>query len=836
MIARWLLASSLFLTLSLSGANYLPNSSFELGMGRGWWFQNGSTFPLGETMPPNAMLTNSAYYGGYSFRFPTVGYLRSRPVYLTAGTWTMSFYAKVASGTYSAFYWRLCPVPEMDHYPTQSGSVGTAWDRFTHTVTLTTNAFCVAYFMSLTDNTKFPQVDGVQIESGGSATAYAPLSEVEFALDTGATATNGIFLSADTKAFQIKTYNNGGATATNNVFTSVYDTFNNLLGTNYTVVTAGVGATTNTVSLPAHTGWMDIIGRSLAHDSLDELTVAVLPYAASLTVNTNLLMGNHPHNSTYYAAKYRRMGYGWFRPLSPAYDMLGWDHLEVTKGVWTFNDAAVTRVKNAGCEILGILNGGSGDGGWMTWATNLDGSPKIADFTNYAYTVAARYGSAGTGEIRYWEVLNEPQNFVGTFSNVVDYADLLTQTCQALRDADPNSRIVAMAGASDETWSASVWAALDAATKAKIGAVSCHLYSWNTADPNSTDYNSFWLDWKNTWSGIRPVWFTESGYWGGPGYKGLNGFTPYLYEIFSTFTYECDRGERLYRQQYEIERWMDAVIRALGNGFQQVDYYDARGFTTNPALTSSGANTVEEHNDSVRPHAVSTVILQNLIGAGVAGGRFTNTATVALEMYSWSTPMLAVWNNDRTLRTLTLTNSNVGVVDYMGNVIQTNSATIPVGRSVRYILSSTLNEGQLRQTFTNATVATATDTEAPKVAFYIAPTGNYTTGDPMTLCRWDSVDNRRVNYSGVTAERTNVVYKWKLDSGAYSAFSASNHVWLPTSMANGNHVLYVTAQDAGVNSAEYTYEFAPEPTAPLPPGVTKVIRAATGKVGQITTP
>lgn len=825
-----LLIGWVLLALGVSAANYVPNSSFELGVTRGWWYYSGSSPSVAEDVAPCQMMTNDCFHGTYSFRWPGAGYLYSRSFWLTAGTYTMSFYtkARVAGAT---FGYTLVPLGSIASPSWTTLTTTTTWARYNHSYTTATNGLFICRFYCTGSPTTFPELDAVQVESGGSATAYAPLSEVEFALDTAIT--NGVYCTGDAKEFQIKTYNNGGATATNSVMTSVYDTFNNVLGTNYTVVTAGVGNTTNTLALPAHTGWMDIIGRSLNHDSLDELTVSVLPFIEDTSGDTNLLLGTHTHESTYFAAKYRKQGNGWFRTLHPAVALTRWDYIETPHDTWNYDDAGVTRVVNAGLEIFGCL-ATLDHLHWPAWATNAPLG--IPDFTNYAGRLAQRYGSLGTDQIHYWEVLNEPQEYTGTFAIEANYTNILVQTCLALKAADPACHIFAMAGQDDEVWAQTVWGLLTAPQKAMIEGVSCHRYTWYVADPNATDYNSFWHDWIDVFTGICPVWYNEGGVLGAPSYKGLNGLFIYNYDLYGTPTYECQRGERYYRLPYSIDRWNDAITRALGEGMTQVDFYDASYFVQQDATDDAGQLTLEEPNDTVKPHAATQAIMQYLINGGTASRRITVGGSANVEAYSWSTPLVAIWNNDRALRTLTLTNSNWGLLDYMGNVIQTNSLTLPITRSLRYMVSSLVTEAQFRQMVANATVAPGVDNQAPKVVFYIAPTGNYVTGDPMTLCRWDSVDNFRFNYSGVAAERTNVVYKWKLDSGSYSAFSASNHVWLSSSMANGNHVLYVTAQDAGGNSAEYTYEFAPEPSPPLPPGSTKVIRATTGKVGQITTP
>lgn len=776
----------------------------------------GNNDYAGNAAAISGRLNATAYHGSNSFE--VTSRLLSRVFYMTSGTYTVSCYLRAPSSL--SVYYGIMDATRLTDVPANNVTVTNGWQRFSSERAITTNGF---YNVKLYhgSSTVFPLVDAIQVEPGSSATAYAPLCPVEMGLDTADP--GNLLLSADTKQFRLRYWNDGAATTVRGVY-QVFDYLNVLVGSGAISQSLAAGPTTVAVSLPARNGYLRITARLYnCTDSWDETSVAVLPFAASVDQDVNGFLGTHPNYSPYHMGRERRSGFTFARDLSPAL-AARWTIIEPARGNFVWNDAAMGGISTNGLVPMCNLFPGVSPV-WPAWATNGDGTADFNAYSNFCYVTVARYSQAPYN-VHYWETINEPYTFDGTMfpvlTNPVVQAMVITQSVAAIRLADPAAYIVMNQG---PTWDGlgvqvanyhydSVWTNLPAATQAEIDAISIHIYPQDT-DPMVSEGDSKIGSFKraaSTFKGIKPLWNTETGIWNVGNYKSLNSLLQGNYDLFSAASSEAARNERQQRTQFAVDAQMYVALRSLGWGCGVYFNYWSKHFQDVMVDSSPTDPTVVEYTGTERPVGVALLMTKTFAGVGL--GCITNTAATLMDLFVFTNALgtsVAAWNCDRTLKTLTVTNSQFAVYDVMGNQLATNQSTVIITRTPRYLVSGTLTTVQLSNTLRVATVATLADTNPPNIAIDVAPSGPWTNG-MLNLVKWSAADENKVPYTTTDAAKTNIVYKWKLDAGSYTAYSASNHGWLP-SLADGNHTLYVTALDSAGNSAEVDYPFDdPQPT------------------------
>jgi hypothetical protein len=811
----------LFNCFGLSAANLLPNSSFECGPGRGWVRQAGSDAAGNPTAPAGALSSSTAVHGANSFRVG-IGSVLSRGVWLTPGTYTLSFYGRANPATVVRTGILGGSELTTNTLPT-TVTFTNGWQRFTSTRALATNGMYAVKFYQVTTNDVL--IDAVQLETGIDPTAYAPQYPVELALDTADP--DNLLLAGDTKQFRLRFWNEGPAITALGQYL-IYDYLNRLVASNS--ISQALAASTNltvAVALPARNGYLRIVSRLYgSNDSSDETSVALLPYAASSSQDTNAFLGTHPNYSPYHMLRERRSGLAFARDLSPA-KAVRWSTVQPNSGAFVFNDVAVANISTNGMvPICNLYPGGS----WPTWATNLDGSADFSAYTNYVFQVVARYSQAPYN-VHYWETFNEPNaslwNSVGLGTNLTGIASMIEDSVKQIFDADPQAYIIAFGGMAHAADALTIWNALSPGTQSKISAVAGHIYPQDgSADPNLSESDVHFAsmqDWARAFAGIRPVWNTESGGWSVGGMKTRNALREGNYSLSGLFSPETVRNEKQQRSQYNVDRCLYAALRSLGWGMRYINYWSKY---YNDSMLDLGATdpTILEYNGAETPAGVALLLTKSFAGIGL--GRITNS-TAAMDLFCFTNALgsvVAAWNYDRTLKTVTLTNTTgIGIVDVMGNQVASNTATFTITRTPQYLVSATLSIAQLSNDLRQATVATLADTLAPAVAIDVAPSGSWDGNASPTLFKWSAVDTKVIPWTTLGPD-SNLLYKWKLDAGTYTAFSQSNHVWL-SSIPIGNHAFYVTAIDAAGNSAEVAYIFdpsiplvTPPPPGPPPPG------------------
>lgn len=806
----------------MRAANLVPNSSFEVGPGRGWSTWGGPGGNRGGNRDSYAACLNDTHWHGTkSFQVP--GRLECRNIWLNAGTYTSTAYVRAPSNL--TVWFGIMNSSKLDAVPSDSFTITNGWQRITSTFVATSNFFYVVKIYHVSD-TIYPLVDAVQLEAGSSATAYAPSGTLELGLDT-ADPYNLVMLG-DAQQFRFRFWNEGASTTVAGEY-KIYDMWNRLVASNSINQTLATSATTVAVNLPATNGWLRITSRLWStnfnlNDSWDETAVSVLPYAASTARNTNGFLGTHPGYFSNPVNRERRSGFSFGRDLSPAAGVR-WTTIEPTPGTFAYNDAVMLEFCTNNLEPFCTLATGL-DGVWPPWATNADGSASFDLYTNYIGKTVARY-SAPPYNVHYWELCNEPQNFTSnpdfrdqSYSAGTNLAHLTDMAVKAVRDADPLSYIIAMGGINSATYHAwIVWTNLLPATQTKINALSCHLYpNDNNLDPNAAETDTHYSsprEWALVFAGIKPVINSESGTWSVGGHKTLNSVLQGNYDLSSSPAFEASRIEAQARSQASVDRSLVACLRSLGWGSKYFNYWSQH---INDQLVDLAPTdpTVLEYTGAEKPNGVALLMTTKFAGLGF--GRFTNANDAAgiIEFYQFTNTLgtsIAAWTSDRSLQTLTLTNSNCALYDCMGNMIQSDILTIPLNRTPRYIVFGSLTQAQASNTVRFATVAAATDTLPPNLSIDIAPSGAWDGTSMLLLAKWTGNDENKLIWPA-TGPATNIVYKWHLDSDSDTTYSASNHAWLPPDLANGNHVLYVTARDSAGNTSQASYEFNPTTAAP----------------------
>lgn len=777
--------------------NLIPNSSFELGTGRGHIaYGNGVSSSYGnETGLVYRLVTTNSVHGSNSAGILTRWF--APPRYLTNGTYTYTFYASSPQGSLFVNH-GLMAASNLGDVPGTSASIGTAWQRVTNTVVVPSNG---VYLIKLYHVQAFPVLlDAVQLEYGSAATAYGPQSPVEAGLDTAVQGHN--FFSGDTKQFQVNLYNNGALTNVT-VGYNIYNLWNSNVASGF-VTTNALAANTNTtinVNLPTLNGWMRIVSYvTNINDSWDELAVSVFPMVFSSSKNTNTTMGLHTHWSPWHMNNVRRSGYNLVRVSSPISEAR-WTSVQPSRLVTNFPDTVMTAITNSSLVAIVSLTAGL-DFTWTEWATNADGTADIPAYVNYCGAMVARYPT-----VWGWQVWNEAQNVtpVIDLSQGTNYANLFTNAARRIKTVNPNAIVYGMSGfaGADMAWDA--WTNLTAIGKADLDVIDFHLYpqdnSGNMNDPED-DYSHFSSIWR-AWSYFgtnKPIANTETGTFGAGGQKTKNVLLNFPYfPLYGTFSPESLRNDTMARHLTSTDRVTQNLLRSLGWGFTNYFYYYGKDNSADDFFSAT-TPTVWELNDSLVPHASAALMAKRFTGVGL--GRVTNVNNANIEAYLFTNSLgsiVAMWNLDRANRTLTLGSANYAAYDTAGNQIQTNVAAVFTGRSVCYLVSGTLTTIQLRNAVSNATVAAASDTFPPGVSLDISPLGVIESGR-SNLFKWHATDETKQVWYGTASDQTNILYKWRFDTGAYTTYSQSNHVWQSFSTP-GSYNLRVVAKDFSNNES-----------------------------------
>lgn len=122
-------------------------------------------------------------------------------------------------------------------------------------------------------------------------------------------------------------------------------------------------------------------------------------------------------------------GIGWVRQV------IRWDLIEPTKGrfEWAGLDAAIKMLRKNGINIYGLFL-------WKKWIDPTTAKPEaLSAWANFVQKVVQRY----KGDIKYWEVWNEP-DYDGFWNppDARNYVRLLQVTYTSAKKVDPECKII----------------------------------------------------------------------------------------------------------------------------------------------------------------------------------------------------------------------------------------------------------------------------------------------------------------------------------------------------------------------------------------------------------
>lgn len=804
--------------LSASGANLLPNSSFEVG-NRGWHTHvrhdaYGNTNELTTTFG-NA----SGNHGSYAAHLEFNQVLFSRPLDLVAGTYKITFDAK-RTGADNAVKVNL--TARTSFYAWGSSyqqNVTTSWARYTNTITLGSDGYySLSFAFGGTGITV--DLDAVQLELT-TATAYAPKNDVEVGLWTGKR--YNTYYSTDTKEVDVLWFNDAGTEATDVVAAYEFRGLQNQLLSSGYLTNASIAADTREVTqlaIPQNGFHRATIRLTGTDDSRDEITLNVIPGPAG-TGGDNPI-ASHYNYGTPQLEHAKASGIGAVRVLSTAGDAINeWPLVEPSEGSfsWSLIDGPIEALTNTmprllipvGFEQIDNITGPINSASWMT---NGDGSLKVASYTNYLYELVSRHPG-----IWAVEILNEPSHSQGAWLHDPDnYASVLGPAAQAVKDANPDTLVVGMAGVpytshGSNGWDVAVWDALDAGEKANIDAVSFHFYPFanNEGDdmtsPTSKTANSYPAAAASNWSGEGvELWNTESGTWTGGDYRGEE---QWRYNPDASVTYEFQRAEPTIRTAIATERILLSALRSLGAGLNRFFYYGHWSWNTEN-LNNNQPYAFDNGTESEKAMQCALEWLAYLLRDAAQPENITNTSTNGFELVAWdgvgSSNVVACVNRDRIHRVITPTSSSFTLYDCMGNEIALSGGSFIQGRLPYYAVSTSLSYTAMKSAFTGATVSPIADTNGPNVSIDIAPSGPTSAGTHRF--KWSGQDDFWWNDSA-SGNNENVRFRYRVDEGSWSSYAQDT--FADIALSGGEDSFTVEAIDSDGNTGEVVYYFTFEP-------------------------
>jgi hypothetical protein len=122
------------------------------------------------------------------------------------------------------------------------------------------------------------------------------------------------------------------------------------------------------------------------------------------------------------------------------------EHLEPEQGNWNWRpiDAELAAAEHNKMEISGLFFYGA------KWIPSASGLPtdNLPAWSDYVSTVVRHV----VGKVRYWEVWNEPPNFMNGKGTPADYARIVNAAYDAAHEADPNCKIGLSAQSNNVNW------------------------------------------------------------------------------------------------------------------------------------------------------------------------------------------------------------------------------------------------------------------------------------------------------------------------------------------------------------------------------------------------
>ena len=368
-------------------------------------------------------------------------------------------------------------------------------------------------------------------------------------------------------------------------------------------------------------------------------------------------------------------GAGWIR------EEIRWDWVEHPLGNWDwgFTDEMVQDARGRGLEILGLLgyNNSAQTAGTVNFTV-----PDIGLWKSYVAQVVGRY----KGQIRVWEVWNEPDVPYFWKGTVADYVNLLRETYTTIKAIDPTATVLNGAMSNlDMNWLNDF---LNQGGAQYVDALAFHPYALRSSLDNG-DYAKLDLprfrDIQQRTG--KPWWFTEIGW--------------------SSATAGADYGGGVGSEQAQARYMVRQYVQSLnfpGLDVQRIFWYNFRDDGTDPNNAENNYGLIK--NDWRTPKFSYTAYQQlvaHLTGATPLG-TVDSGAGIAYRFNRNGTIVDVVWGDGRTA--LPTTASAATAFDMAGNP-----------------LPAEVSDGQIRVTIGGDPVYIEHAGAAPSVALPAPQTG-----------------------------------------------------------------------------------------------------------------
>jgi hypothetical protein len=401
-------------------------------------------------------------------------------------------------------------------------------------------------------------IDGLQVERGSQATAYAPQKPVEVSLalaDSEASSARVVFADEPGEAeFRVVGECPGGTLKARLV--NLYDETRELPA----VALGGASITSGVLSLPAFAerplgpqrleAWVeDAAGQKVSAEN--EVVFYRLHRPRHWGRDApNSFFGTHTLSTNRHLTMAKAAGCNWVRLHDAGTEYIGWSFLEAEKGKWEFRDAALRRYRDHNLKILGLLSTSPG------WASNW-GKPctgyfdryleplNMDDWANAVRTIVSHHRDL----IDTWEIWNEPwgsafwswkydetngtdwlAHFVPSETPAADYARLQKVAYAAAHEVDPAVTILGFNtyGSTDGgKWTRAV---MDDGGVDTCDAMSYHHYENGlTGMPNDPSERAYQAAWEPVLAKHgqppKPVWMSEGAPLSGDPSNGFYRYT-----------------------------------------------------------------------------------------------------------------------------------------------------------------------------------------------------------------------------------------------------------------------------------------------------------------------
>lgn len=299
----------------------------------------------------------------------------------------------------------------------------------------------------------------------------------------------------------------------------------------------------------------------------------------------------------------------------------------------------------------------------------------------------------------------------------------------------------------------------------------------------------------------------------------------------SGFSADANVAVSVTRPDNHVDTWSDVLSDGSGGFITTYQLNGIEGLYT--VVATDGTNTpmttftdkVVSINITVSPTSVaggSTTSFTVTVSVPMPASSYHDVGSITISMgtvsgSSWGTPS-SVSITDITGWTVDSTGAGLLKINATGNNLDPGE-TMNITFSVQAPSPSATGSSTWSVTgFNNRNFSGSTDTKTQNVqvtAVETTPPETWITAGPTG---WINVQSPTFSWTGsddVTAT-ANLVYSWKLDGGAWSAYSSATSTTL-AGLAEGSHTFYVRAKDAAGNedSTPASQSFGVDITAPV---------------------